>query len=515
MKQRQMDKVLRGIEDNNAFYHFIVDCAEQAYTCGDLSASMHFCQEAASYATFQYCGFYAEPQLERLLVRIRQAAHIVPLGAPVSRDDSQLRILHYATSIFDVGGHTRLIENWIRNDETNCHDVMLTRQTVPVPLFIQQAVQGVRGTIMVLDSADNIGKAHQLAAIAGNYDIIILHHHPDDVVPLLALADKGRAVPVCVLNHGDHRYWLGVTVCDLLVEIRDNIIEADQQRRGIRNFSLLPIPVNVVNTTNEAYGKSRANLGIQPEQIMILSIGSSYKYGPIDEKNFFDDITPILDKYQQLVLVIVGIENDSALAIRYAHPRLRFVAPTMHLTDFHNACDIYLEGYPFSSFTAYLEVGALGKPICRMYDPPLLNTYKIGDYISPVYYPQNREEWQNHLQLLIADSQARLDAGNRELANNSIHAAQSIQRYIKKVYSKAITVAGKAVNNSCPIESFYGVNDRYLYKMQHNTKRVKLGVFYQLPLKNKLQLISIARRIILSDQQLSVRDLLWFLFKAR
>lgn len=516
MKQRRMDKVLRGIQKNNAFYHFIVDCAEHAYARDNMQDCLHFCQEAASYATFQYCGFYAEPRLEQLLIRIRTKAAIGPLAVAARPVAARLRVLHYATSIFEVGGHTRLIENWIRSDAANQHDVLLTRQTVPVPSFITEAVEAAQGAVTASDSTDDLHNARQLAAVAGDYDVLVLHHHANDLVPMLALADAGRSVPVCVLNHGDHRFWLGVAVCDLLVEIRDNLVAADQQRRGIKEFGLLPIPVNATVVSPEVYHASRAALGIQPGQVLLLSIGASYKYEPIDEKNFFADTLPVLEKHEQAVLVIVGIDPASDLATRYGHPRLRFVASTKHLSDFHNACDIYLEGYPFSSFTAYLEVGAQGKPICRMYNPPLLNEYTISTYQVPVQYPANRAEWTGYLRHLITDVPARLAAGRQEYANSSTHSPAAIQEYVRAIYQKAATVAGKAVANTLPTRVFSGPNDQYLYKMQYNPEWViVLHKYYKLPLTAKLHLVVHNIKALMTQSNLSVRDLFWFVFKAK
>ncbi|WBA41965.1 hypothetical protein [Hymenobacter canadensis] len=511
-----MADVLRGIKANNAFYHSLVGYAEHLQAQGDVPECLQVCQEAANYATFQYCGFYAEPRLEQLLIRIRHQAAIGPIAPAARPAATRLRVLHYATSVFEVGGHTRLLDNWIRADAANQHDVLLTQQTVPVPAFLTEAVEAVQGNVTVLDSADVLSNARHLAGVAGGYDVIILHHHANDVVPILALAAAERSVPVCVLNHGDHRFWLGVVVCDLLVEIRDNLIAADKQRRGIQAFGLLPIPVHTSAVSPEAYHASRAILGILPEQVMLLSIGASYKYDPIDEKNFFADILPVLERYEQAVLVVVGIDPASDLAIRYAHPRLRFVAPTMHLADFHNACDIYLEGYPFSSFTAYLEVGAQGKPICRMYAPPLLNAYAISTYPAPVHYPADRAEWTGYLQHLITDAQARLVAGRQEYANSSTHAPAAIQEHVRIIYRKAAAVAGKAVVNSLPTTVFSGPNDQYLYKMQYNPERlIVLHKYFKLPLTAKLHLVAHNIRSLMARSDISVRDLFWFVFKAK
>ncbi|KUG09535.1 hypothetical protein [Solirubrum puertoriconensis] len=509
-----MDKIVRGIRANRAFYHWLVDCAEALTRQGEWEAALQFCNKAAWHATFCFSGFYAEARLERLLARLRAVTGITPIARIASTKPR--RVLHYATALFEVGGHTRLLENWIRHDPDSCHDVLLTRQTEPVPAFITAAAASTHGKVILLDEVSDFEKARQLAGIAAQYDVIVLHHHPDDVVPVLALADAGRQVPVCVLNHGDHRYWPGVSVCDVLLEIRDNLVPVDAERRGIRNFGLLPIPVVPQVVPAGAYEEARAALGIRQEQVMLLSIGAAYKYEPLDERDFFADALTMLKQCPEATLVVVGVAPESELGTRYSHPRLRLVPPTPELAVYHYACDIYLEGYPFSSFTAYLEVAALGKPVCRMYDPPLLNTYLISHYPEPVHYPASRFEWLNQIRNLVQDAEARATAGQNEQRNSRVHAPEAVRQYIKRIYEQAVAAAGNASQNTIPATCFTGANDSYLYRMQYRpTEKAVLHPLTRLSSFLKVWLVSRNLPLLLAQPHLGVRDLLWFVFKSK
>ena len=72
--------------------------------------------------------------------------------------------------------------------------------------------------------------------------MIILHIHCEDVIPVLAFADESGLPPVLFLNHADHLFWLGTSVADLVLNLRDAATDITISRRGVeadRNF-LLP-----------------------------------------------------------------------------------------------------------------------------------------------------------------------------------------------------------------------------------------------------------------------------------
>ncbi|MFD2786674.1 glycosyltransferase family protein [Hymenobacter rubripertinctus] len=506
-----MRKEIRQIRLHRKAYDFLVDCAYYYHAKSLLDKSLFFCQKAADFATFNYCGFYAEGRLEVLLAKISNR-QTQPDQLPKAVGE-KLRVLHYATHVYAVGGHTRLIENWITNDAGNHHDLVLANYEEPVPDFITAALALVQGQLLRLTGESPLEQARYLALLKEQYDVVVLHHHPNDLLPALAFSADG-GTPVAVMNHGDHRYWLGAGICDVLVEIRDNLIVPDRLHRQVNELCLLPIPVAARRLTTPQYTASRLALDIKEEDVMLLSIGASYKYEPIDDRNFFLDICSMLDQDERAKMFVVGIAPDTEIARAYRHPRLTFVAPTRELDVFRNACDVYVEGYPFSSFTAYLEVARLGKPVQRMYNAPLLNRYELTDYPNPVQYPADLKEWKRDLQRLIKEPDARKIQGQAEKHNLALHDVSNWQAYVGNFYNMLPRLKHQ-FKRLKKEKSFLDENDIYLYKMQ---PVFNVGIipyhFYGLSFTLKCKLFARDIVNIITTDKMIFKDIVWFLFKS-
>ena len=506
-----MRKEVKQIKSNQKAYNFLVDCAGFYHAAGNLDQALFFCQKAADFATFNYCGFYAEGRLEALLAKIGNPKKQV--DPPPRAVDRKLRVLHYATYVYAVGGHTRLIENWITNDAGNHHDLVLVKEEEPVPAFLTATLALAQGQLIRLVGSTMLEQARHLTLLTEQYDVVVLHHHPNDLLPALALSADG-GTPVAVMNHGDHRYWLGAGICDILIEMRDNMIEPDRLHRQVSEFCFLPLPIAARGLTAQEYSTSRLSLGIREGEVVLLSIGASYKYQPIDDRNLFSDIRSILDHDERAKMFIVGIAPDSDMARAYPHPQLTFIAPTSELDIFRNACDIYVEGYPFSSFMAYLEVARLGKPVQRMYNAPLLNRYELADYPNPVQYPADLAEWQRDLQRLITEPGAREAQGREEMSNLAVHDVDSWQRYVREFYEVLAQLKHRPKKLKKSIISLEE-NDVYLFNMQRSSAlNIAIYDFYDLPFKLKLKLVTSKLLYDLSLNKNNLRNIIWFLFKS-
>ena len=104
------------------------------------------------------------------------------------------------------------------------------------------------------------------ARSAVGHDVIILHIHCEDVIPVLAFADESGLPPVLFLNHADHLFWLGTSVADLVLNLRDAATDITIGRRGVeadRNF-LLPTIVAADDARLQSRAEAKAALGLQP-----------------------------------------------------------------------------------------------------------------------------------------------------------------------------------------------------------------------------------------------------------
>jgi len=149
-------------------------------------------------------------------------------------------------------------------------------------------------------------KAWWLRKIAqSGFDFVILHHHPDDIVPTVAFATP-ECPPVAIMNHADHVFWLGNTVADRVIHFRDSGKELGERRRFARDNTLLPCPL-LPPDPRFTRVQARRQMNIPEGQVVLLSIGTAYKYMPLQTHNFFKTAVKILSRNPNAHLYLIGV----------------------------------------------------------------------------------------------------------------------------------------------------------------------------------------------------------------
>jgi hypothetical protein len=89
-----------------------------------------------------------------------------------------------------VGGHSRLVERWIRSDQARLHSLVLTSPLHDLPSALRDVVAASGGEVHRLapGSSSFARRARELQQLATGFDIVVLHHNPFDPVPVAALA---------------------------------------------------------------------------------------------------------------------------------------------------------------------------------------------------------------------------------------------------------------------------------------------------------------------------------------
>jgi hypothetical protein len=78
------------------------------------------------------------------------------------------------------------------------------------------------------------------------------------------------------MNHGDHGFWLGASIADLVIDLRKSGQELTLKRRGARASYILPIPLQDKKVFNRT--QIRQKFGIQDNEIVLLTIASHIKF---------------------------------------------------------------------------------------------------------------------------------------------------------------------------------------------------------------------------------------------
>jgi glycosyltransferase involved in cell wall biosynthesis len=440
---QQETEIKKTITASEALFSHEIAQAENLLKSGHTDSALQMAQRLSTYAWVNFTSYYTSYRLEKLIAEIgKKTVKSKNTPAP-EKKNSKRRILHVASELYELGGHTPLLLKWMQRDKTSDHSLFLTRQSVvniPVKIFAQHGIE--KQAIVWSNTTDvpHIEVAQQLLDLSRDYDLLIFHIHPDDIVPLLAFSTE-KPRPIYFLNHADHCFWLGASIIDGVIQLRNNTIALDQKRRSLDELKqfLLPIPIDKHIGTEYSKTETLKNYGIKPKfSKFLLTTSTINKFEPFLSYNYFDSVIPVLDKNPDTLLLIVGVAEDSNLALRYSHPQIKYLGYLYpdKLKEIEYLADIYLETFPYSSFTALLQVLMSKKPVHFMYAPP--DVFRLFDMND--LYPQNQEAWQQALNKLLKDEKA-LEEYKEKLLK------PVLEMYSEETWSKLLN-------------SFYGYTDK-------------------------------------------------------
>ncbi|NOR79936.1 MAG: glycosyltransferase [Methyloprofundus sp.] len=419
-----LQATLTGQDDllhaNNDAYEYLVGkiLATDRSTC--VEAILRNIEKAAQFAVESHTGRFADGAIENVALQIGVELDTAVAGKnqdfilPPTHHESR-HILHVTTTVYEVGGHTRMLCHWVRKDLSSCHSVVLVNQNnEAIPSMLSEAVRDSGGTIIAFPPGSRIcQKAAWLREIAKqNIDLVVMHHFGSDIVPTVAFAVP-ECPPVVILNHADHLFWVGSSVADMVISLRTAGAEYTKDRRFISCNHILPVPLT--DTEGEISREdARSILGIGEDQVVLLSIGRAEKYRPSGQYDFVATANKILEQQPNAYLYVIG-ESVAGISrhLRYAlHERLYFVGSIEDPSLYRVAADVYLESFPFGSQTALLEAALSGLPVVPAYAPlfPLLvaNDDALKDIL---HNPHDEQEYINRVELLIRQPEHRVAMG--------------------------------------------------------------------------------------------------------
>eukprot|EP00697_Spironema_sp_BW2_P002663 gnl/Spiro4/13543_TR7214_c0_g1_i1.p1 gnl/Spiro4/13543_TR7214_c0_g1~~gnl/Spiro4/13543_TR7214_c0_g1_i1.p1 ORF type:complete len:342 (-),score=-43.76 gnl/Spiro4/13543_TR7214_c0_g1_i1:3-1028(-) len=305
-----------------------------------------------------HTGSYVFPALENELKKIGQeiTKGVQQQVLDLKTSNAKYKILHIASSLYDVGGHTRIFEQYVDIDRENEHYLFLTKQLENnIPKRIKKLEGGNIKKIFTPAAQNNIETAKYLFAIAKNFDLIVLHHHPNDAIPLLALSNSEKPPIICI-DHADHVAWLGATIVDLNINYRPFGLRIAETKRGIKNSIIIPVIIE-----KEAGGMTksdaRKDLNIPESQVVFITIASFWKFIPGKEHSYFSVVKEILDMDANIHLYVIGIsDKDDLSALNYIpNERIHLLGIIEEPKQYQIAADFYLDSMPHGSLTSLLE----------------------------------------------------------------------------------------------------------------------------------------------------------------
>ncbi len=330
---------------------------------GELAAI--FAQRAATFATYRHTGQFVSLELEEFLadlsVRNVQAKH-----KPEKVEGGST--LHILSKALQGGGHTRVVERWISySPESELHSVLITRGGQPTQR-LKTEVQRRNGEIIVQGRGIPLfQRARQLLSVSQGFSRVVLHVHMDDILPMLAFSQKGLAAEITHFNHADHRFWVGASLPDRVIEMRTWGKKLSESKRGISHSEVVGIPLpersNLENTKKQ---DARVKLGIATGKKVLLTVGHTNKFKGATYEDFAQVVRELLKDQPDRLLIAIGPKgspNDTWGKLVRDFPGqvslLSYMAKEK-LDLYIRAADIGLDSFPMSGGTAVLDMVSQG-----------------------------------------------------------------------------------------------------------------------------------------------------------
>lgn len=94
-------------------------------------------EEVGRYAWAAHPGRFADGVVENILLEAGRVLETGPLSAPLPGSVAgETRTLHVASELYLTGGHSRVLAKWVQRDSGSSHDIVVTRQSGPMPEYL-------------------------------------------------------------------------------------------------------------------------------------------------------------------------------------------------------------------------------------------------------------------------------------------------------------------------------------------------------------------------------------------
>lgn len=366
---------LNLIKEHIAYKRSVFDwCLRNAHRCVEknrLNEALAWNENAALLFSTS-CVPLLSPELETNLLEIARRIP-VPERKRTPNPGEPKRWLHVIDSLSVNGGHTSMAARWISFDPGNhIHNLAVAHpEETPLPEKVVGVSRRTGGQLFRPDRGlSTLARAEWLRRLAfAEADYVVAHLAAYNVIVPTAFGVDGGP-PLLLINQAAHGFWTGAPAIDLVLNVRGSELEKKWTRelRGIPRCATLPIPIENKFAEGETFSPefrahARKQLGVADDEVLLLSIGRDNKYNALPGLDFVEVARSIFASCPEARMFVVGVTPEHWKRAKEAtQGRLMPIGRQPDLSLYHAAADVYLEGFPFGSTTALLEVGALGIP---------------------------------------------------------------------------------------------------------------------------------------------------------
>lgn len=408
-------------------------------------------------------GIYASLELENEIIKIGQS-----ITFEKKREPKKNHILIVMTESGAVGGHSVLVNNWMRWDVENSYSVAFTNQNYEdVVDFIKISVESSCGEIFCLEG-DYISKTKKLMDISQDFQKVLLFTHMYDVVPVLAYGNNRWEIPVLFYNHADFRFSFGFSIADRILELSPYDQDKTERFRGVPKGQSIVVQFPNGGKIVESPDKQKINkrllnkkelkhllaekYGFNENEKLIVSAGADFKYENILGYEFDNFVSVLLDKYNYKAnFLIIGADKEKEkwkklYNVTGGRGRALGVLPRQEMEDLIAVADLYIVSFPMAASGAMLAkesevpylalfiiergMEAYGDNAARSIDELLNKSLDILNGNGNKYLKSKKEYYVNQAEWCSQWKKVLEDANEHSITQISPHRYIETQEYV-------------------------------------------------------------------------------------
>ncbi|MGL4768110.1 MAG: glycosyltransferase [Formosimonas sp.] len=344
----------------------------------------------------------ASPELDDVCRAAGQA--MLPQLSPRNADVDERPWLFIATYLYDQGGHTRVLEDYIKFSNGQKCVVLLTNLGNGDPVIhkgdlFTDAVEQLGATVRISTSGSMTDKLRwlQQTIVDLNPARTFLFTHFYDSVAVAA----AQAIPTGTgyfLHHADYRFSLGVyTDCVQHIDFHPAGLCLCRDKLKVKNQVYWPFSAS-------DDGVRGADSFFKNGRLTTASSGAPAKFAPPYPFNYFEFVPQIIAAVDGAHVHIGRLSDEQVAQIHHGLdarglPRERFIhvpnVPSVWRALLEYGVDVYLPSFPVGGNKATLEAMGSGTPV--------ISHLGMGDYRYMIggdfmIYPQ-APRWRNVAEL--------------------------------------------------------------------------------------------------------------------
>jgi hypothetical protein len=376
-------------------------------------AKLNIAKSFGNFAIQNYTGHFREPEIETFLSDYGNRRFKNTSGTILVEEKI---LIHIITKTFEIGGHSRFLENLLKIDDKHNHHLIISDQGETTPRKnIFRLINQQRGTITHLEGSIDDKSKQLIETISALGGKIMLHHHPNDIIPSISLSLLRDNYPIFFFNHSDHTYSFGFELNPVVINIREKAAWMTYNWRRCEKNTVLPLPI-IKPEIKYSREEVLLKYGLNPELKLGLCVAGMHKLMPNPEYNFFRTMYKALNENEDLQICVVGVMIEKIRELHlmeYEHPRFYFLDTNTALSELQAHADVAIDPIPMGSYTAFLETIYYGAyPLTCYNSPPLFDLTQDPALKNHFQMARDEKEYLNQLKSALntfdSNDQSRL-----------------------------------------------------------------------------------------------------------